>query len=161
MRRSSSTPATRRISYRRRARSGCRRQAHPADPRSRRSHHRRGGDQGRVQRPGLPASGRRVSVRSRRRSRGRCSGSRYDSRRRSMPITTEPNCPLATMSCRCTTRPDTVPAESVCRLDAAEKGQPPVRRRHALCRIDRTHRSPGRRLRRADAVDHASALSSR
>ena len=40
------------------------------------------------------------------------------------------------------------------------KGQRSVRRRHALCWIDRTNRSPGRRLRRADAIDHASALSS-
>ena len=93
---------------------------HPADPRSHRSHHRRGGDQGRVQRAGVPASGRRVSVRSRgaaRRDVRVC----VDSRRRWMPTTTEPNCPLASMSCRCTTLPGTVPVECVYRLDAAEQ----------------------------------------
>ena len=48
-------------------------------------------------------------------------------------------------------------------LQIGEEGQraPPVRRGHAVCRLDRAHGSARRRLRRADALDYAGAVSAR
>ena len=121
-----------------------------------------GSDQGRIQRPGLPAPGRPVSLRGAPCSRARCSASRSDSHRRLTPTTTGRRFPLATMSCRCTTRPGTVPAGCACRLAARGQKATDLFVGDTLFAgsIGRTD-LPGGDYDVLMRVDHASAVSSR
>ena len=63
---------------------------HSADPRPPRSHHRRPAGEGGARRARRAAPRRQLSLRGRRRSRGRCSGSRSKPSRRSTASTTVP-----------------------------------------------------------------------